>query len=183
MKREGFAVWITGLPSAGKSTIARALVRALDARGIDVAVLESDELRRVLTPHSFYSDDERRHFYAGLAYIGGLLTAHGVNVVFDATGNRRAYRAIARARISHFIEVFVDAPLSVCMQRDVKGIYRMAQTGEALHVPGVQEPYEPPASPDVTLSGEGTSPDEAATQIVVELERHGFVPAGAPATA
>lgn len=168
-----FAIWITGLPASGKSTITRALVRELAARGLDPAVLESDELRRVLTPRPTYSEDEREQFYRSMAYIGTILARHGVPVIFDATANRRAYRAAARDAISRFVEVYVDCPWDICVARDPKGIYRRAQTGQASTVPGVQAPYERPHRADLVLSGRG-DPVEAARTIVRALDARGY---------
>src|SRR5512132_3605991 len=88
----GFVVWITGLPASGKSTLAAAVVHHLDDLGIRPVVLESDELRRVLTPKPTYAEQERDAFYAAVVYSAGLLSSHGVPVIIDATGNRRAYR-------------------------------------------------------------------------------------------
>jgi adenylylsulfate kinase len=169
----GFAVWITGLPSSGKSTITRALVEALSARSVRAAVLESDALRQVLTPRQTYSHEERETFYRTMAYVGSLLVTHGVPVIFDATANRRAYRAEARAAIDRFLEVYVECPLDVCVARDAKIIYRKARSGEASTVPGVQAAYEPPAPADVVVSGHSTSPAMAADTIVRALEDKG----------
>jgi adenylylsulfate kinase len=169
-----FAVWITGLPASGKSTITRALVRELASRDVDIAVLESDALRQVLTPHPTYADGERETFYKSMAYIGSLLVTHGVPVLFDATANRRAYRAAAREAIERFVEVYVDCALEVCVARDPKGIYRKAQSGQASTVPGVQAFYEPPEHPDVVVSGSGDA-TEAARTILRTLEGRGYV--------
>jgi adenylylsulfate kinase len=172
--RPAFGVWMTGLPASGKSTITKALVRQLASRGVDAAVLESDELRQVLTPCPTYSDEERNAFYRSMVYIGTLLVAHGVPVVFDATANRRAYRADARSAIDRFVEVYVDCPLDVCASRDPKGIYRKARSGEASSVPGVQASYEPPEHPDVVVSGSGDA-TEAARAILDVLEGREYV--------
>jgi adenylylsulfate kinase len=172
-----FAVWLTGLPASGKSTIARALVRELSARGLDPAVLESDALREVLTPKPTYHEEEREAFYRAMGWIGALLVRHGVPVVFDATANRRVYRAPAREAIERFVEVFVDCPLEVCMARDPKGIYRRAQQGGATTVPGLQAPYESPERPDATVSGARDTPAAAAAAIVRVLEQRGYIPA------
>lgn len=163
---EGFAVWLTGLPASGKSTIAGNLQRELAARGVNVAVLESDVLRKVLTPDPGYGDPERDAFYGAMAYIGRLLAAHGVSVIFDATANRRAYRDKARKEISRFLEVHVECPLPVCEARDPKGIYRRAREGKAPNVPGVHAAYEPPLRPDVVIRGDIEDPAEAARRIV-----------------
>jgi adenylylsulfate kinase len=169
-----FAVWITGLPASGKSTIARALVRELASRGVHVAVLESDALRQVLTPRASYSEEERAVFYRSMAYIGALLVSHGVPVVFDATANRRAYRTAARIAIERFIEVYVDCPLETCVSRDPKGIYRKARAGDASTVPGAQAAYERPEHPDVVVSGSGAAA-AAARAILGALEEKGYL--------
>jgi adenylylsulfate kinase len=174
--RPAFAVWITGLPASGKSTIARALAETLAARSVDVAVLESDTLRKVLTPRPTYSDDERDTFYAAVAHIGALLVQHGVPVIFDATANRRAYRAPARSAIERFLEVHVECPLEICIRRDPKGIYRQGRSGEATTVPGLQASYEAPEHPDVVVSGHAEPPQTAARTIVRALEARGYLP-------
>jgi adenylylsulfate kinase len=170
-----FAVWITGLPASGKSSITRALVRELASRGVDVAVLESDTLRQILTPNPSYSDEERQTFYGAMVHIGSLLVNHGVPVIFDATANRRAYRAAVRDAIDRFIEVYVDTPLPVCMTRDPKGIYARARAGAATTVPGVHATYEPPVRPDLVVSGAGDA-DNAARSILRALESRGLLP-------
>lgn len=148
---QGFGIWITGLPASGKSSLAGELALRLRGRGVPVVLLESDALRRLLTPDPVYSEEERGRFYAMLAGIGELITRSGVPVIFDATAHRRAYRDRARSRIPRFIEVFMDCPLEVCRARDPKGIYARAASGARGAVPGVQVPYEPPARPEVTL--------------------------------
>lgn len=170
-KNEGFAIWITGLPASGKSTIARTLKVQLAERGVDVAVLESDALRRAFAGD--YDAKRRKAFYQQMAFVGSLLVEHGVPVVFDATANRRAYRESARSQIGRFIEVYVDLPLEICMARDPKGIYRSAAAGEATNVPGLQDPYEPPEAPDVVLRGE--TPESGARRIIQKLIDKGYV--------
>ena len=171
----GWAVWITGLPSAGKTTIARALWRRLKEMGVGVQVLESDEVRRILTPRPTYTEEERDAFYRALAYIGALLVENGVNVIFDATANRRRYREEARRRIERFLEVYVRCPLEVCIKRDVKGIYQKALKGEAKTVPGLQTPYEEPLNPEVTIDSTTETPEEAAQRIIEALRERGFL--------
>lgn len=156
------AIWLTGLPASGKSTIAAALRPRLEALGLRIETLESDALRRVLTPSPTYSHEERELFYRALAYLGSRLVAHGVTVIFDATANRRAYRDLARALIPRFIEVAVECPLETCMARDRKGTYRKAQREESQTVPGLGEPYEPPLHPDVRIDTTRLEPSAAA---------------------
>ena len=158
-------IWITGLPASGKSTIVAALRPQLEALGLIVDVLESDEVRRLLTPQATYSAEERDLFYRALAFTGQRLIAHGVTVVFDATASRQAYRDFARAMIPRFIEVAVECPLAVCMQRDRKGTYDKGLQGESTTVPGLQAPYESPAHPEARIDTTRVSAQEAAQQI------------------
>ena len=162
---ESFAIWITGLPASGKSTIVSALKPQLEAMGLAVEVLESDAVRRVITPIPTYSESERDLFYRALVFTGQRLVAHGVTVVFDATASRRVYRDFARFVIPQFIEVAVECPLTTCMERDRKGTYRKGQLGESLTVPGLQSPYEAPITPDLRIDTTTTQSGAAAAQI------------------
>jgi adenylylsulfate kinase len=159
------AIWLTGLPASGKSTIAAALKPKLEAAGHVVEVLESDAARRILTQAPTYSREERDLFYRALAFMGSRLVAHGVTVIFDATANRRAYRDFARTLIPRFIEVAVVCPLDLCMKRDYKGTYQRGQRGESLTVPGLQDPYEAPLNPEVTIDTTRLTAQEAAGRI------------------
>ena len=169
--RPPFAIWITGLPASGKSTVAAALVKQLRDLNIEIAVLESDAMRKVFSVNSQYDDQDRDYFYASLAFVGRVLTDHGISVIFDATANRRSYRERARQQIPQLIEVFVDCPLDVCIRRDPKGIYRKAQQGEAQHVPGLQTRYEPPLNPALVVRGDLDDPEDAARRIVELLKK------------
>ena len=160
-----FAIWITGLPASGKSTIVSALKPQLEGLGLTVEVLESDEVRRVITPTPTYSEAERDFFYRSLAFTGQKLVAHGVTVVFDATASRRVYRDFARSVIPRFIEVSVECPLTTCMKRDRKGTYLQGQRGDSLTVPGLQSPYEAPINPDLRIDTTTTPSGDAACQI------------------
>ena len=161
-----FAVWLTGFSGSGKSAIARALLEALHARGVDAAVLESDVMRTQLTPFPRYDDRDRDLFYSLLAEVGAVVVSRGTPVLFDATANRRAYRDAARTAIARFAEVHVDTPLEVCAARDTKGLYRK---GAAL--PGAGAPYEPPLAPELTVHGDRGTPAAAAEDILQMLGR------------
>ena len=173
--QDAFAVWITGLPASGKSTIAANLTTQLSDRGVDVAVLESDELRKIFTPHARYDPEERDNFYQQMVYVGALLTRHGVPVIFDATANRRLYRDWARHQISKFVEVYVECPLATCMARDPKGVYRRAREAKASTVPGLQTAYEAPQKPEVVLHGDRDAPEDAARSVITKLAELGYV--------
>ncbi len=172
--KPAFAIWITGLPASGKSTIARRLRNQLASREIDIAVLESDQIRRTLTPNPTYDSDERERFYRTLIVMGALLVRHGVPVVFDATAHRRKWRDSGRNEIGRFMEVFVDCPLSICVARDPKGIYRRGQRRGGT-VPGLHEPYEAQENPDVVIRYD-EDPEEAAARIILKLIDVGFIP-------
>lgn len=160
-----FGIWMTGLPASGKSTIVKALRPQLEACGLTVDVLESDEVRRLLTPRATYSSEERDLFYRALAFAGQRLVAHGVTVVFDATASRQVYRDFARAMIPRFIEVAVECPIEVCMKRDRKGTYDKGLRGSSSTVPGLQTPYESPTHPELRIDTTNVSAHEAAQQI------------------
>ena len=158
----GFAVWLTGPPASGKSTIARALATALG----DVEVLESDAVRRVLTPQPRYDEPERELFYGALAWAAALLVRRGAAVVVDATAQRRAWRDRARRDIPRFLEVLVDCPLELRQARDPKGLYREAAEGRTSTLPGLQTPYEPPEAPELTIRTDRETPEAGAARIL-----------------
>lgn len=169
----GFALWLTGLPASGKSTLARGLANALNERGRTVQILDSDALRSVLTPEPTYTLEEREWFYRVVAFIAGLLTQNGVDVLIAATANRRRFRDCAQQRIERFAEVHVQCSLETCMERDEKGTYDKALAGQATTVPGLQAPYEPPTDPAATVDTERVSPEEGVQQILANLKhRH-----------
>jgi adenylylsulfate kinase len=163
-----FAIWITGLPASGKSTITRELVQQLAAAGIVPAVLESDELRKILSPEGNYSPAGRDRFYRQMALIGAMLVRSGIPVIIDATANRSAYRDHLRSLVRQFVEVHVACPLETCISRDPKGIYAAAAAGRSKNVPGIQAPYEPPLSPEVTVTCD-EAPYAAALRIMRKL--------------
>jgi adenylylsulfate kinase len=171
-QRQAFAVWLTGLPASGKSTVTRELVKRLRDLGCPVVVLESDYMRTILTPDPVYSEEERDRFYRQLALLGELIARSGVNVIFDATANKREYRDRARGLVPRFTEVYVACPGEVCAKRDPKGIYARAAQGLARTVPGIQAGYEPPRNPDVTLDGQAP-PESGAEAILSKLRDSG----------
>ncbi len=164
-----FTIWFTGLPGSGKTVIASRTSDLLKQKGINVRILQLDEIRRVLTPVPKYTDEERDIVYASLGYMAKLLNECGMNVFIDATANRRRYRDAARRIIPGFAEVFIRCPLETCMEREArrkavfspKGIYRKsAQAGAT--VPGVNVPYEEPLNPEIVIDSDRMKPDEAA---------------------
>lgn len=175
MKESGWAIWITGLPASGKSTVARALSEKLSRLGVGVQILESDTLRSVLTPNPTYSPEERDTFYNSMVYVGVLLTQNGVNVVFDATANKQKWRRAARGLIERFLQIYIRCPLEVCRERDRKGTYRKAEAGEAPYVPGAMEEYEEPYDADLELDCVEDSPEASVDKIIEVMRRNEFI--------
>lgn len=167
--RQGWSLWLTGLPAAGKTALARAILRRLVDPRVAVVILDSDEVRSILTPTPTYSADERDRFYRGLVDLAALLARYGVNVLIAATGNRRAYRQAAREQLALFAEVWVRCPLAVCQARDPKGLYARAATGAIRGLPGVDVPYEPPEHPEVIVDTDEQTLDKAVDQILAGI--------------
>lgn len=173
--RQGFAIYLTGLPSSGKTTLAHALREMLSQRGISVQVLDSDEMRRILTPNPTYSSPEREWFYEVLAFIASLLVNNGVNVIIAATAPLQAHRQAARSRIHRFAEVYLHCPPEVCRARDPKGLWKRADAGEIRTLPGAGVPYEPPESPEMRVDTEHLSAQKAASLVIGPLKDKGFI--------
>lgn len=167
--KRGWAVWLTGLPASGKTTLARLLRRKLSRRRIEAVVLDSDELRPILTPNPTYTDEERDRFYSGLVDLARLLTGYGVNVIIAATGSRRTHRRAARDVLSPYAEVWVRCPMDVCRDRDPKQLYARADAGEIDNLPGVHTPYEPPAEQVVVVDTDRLTQDEAVEKILAAV--------------
>lgn len=157
----GVVAWFTGLPSSGKSTLAAAVVVELREHGIVPVLLDSDHLRAALVPPPGYDQESRANFYATLARLAALVARQGHVVLVSATAHLRAFRDDARRLSPQFVEIFVDTPLEECRRRDTKGLY----AANIAAVPGVGVTYEPPLSPDFTV----TPSDDAAAQIANQL--------------
>ncbi len=165
----GWTLWCTGLPASGKTTIARALWHTLRERGVTAVVLDSDELRQILTPAPTYSDAERDNFYHTLVQLAAMLNRSGVNAIIAATAPRRAYRDDAREILPRFAEIWVRCPLSVCESRDPKQLYRAALAGTITTFPGIQTPFEPPFDPELIVDSDRMSVEDAVGMILATL--------------
>lgn len=164
-----WAAWVTGLPGSGKSTVTRVIADILRSKGLNVRVLNIDDVRKVLTPKPTYSEEERAVVYGALAYMAKLLTDEGLNVIIDATGNLHKYRDVARDLIPDFVEIYVRCPIDVAMEREKArksgnaphDIYQKGQTGKSSTVPGLNVAYEPPLHPIITLDTKKLTAAEA----------------------
>jgi adenylylsulfate kinase len=160
-------VWLTGLPSAGKSTIAERLTAELRERGVPVEHLDGDGVREVF-PTGF-TRTERHEHNRRIAFLASRLEHHGVTVVTSFVSPYRESRAYARSLARRFIEVHIATPLEECERRDVKGLYARARKGELRQLTGIDDPYEPPANPELTIDTRSVSVDEASQQILERL--------------
>lgn len=172
----GFCVWLTGLPSAGKTTIAKELLPRLTARGWYSDLLDGDEIRRGLSADLGF-DRKSRETHAGrVAFCAKLLARNGAIPIVALISPYRTSRAAARAEIGRFVEVYVSTPLDVCETRDVKGLYKKARAGEIKEMTGVDDPYEPPEHAEIVVDAVKLTPSQSADYIVAEIERQGWIP-------
>ncbi|HEX6972482.1 MAG TPA: adenylyl-sulfate kinase [Limnochordia bacterium] len=175
--RQGFTLWFTGLSGAGKSTISRIVREELLARGCLVEVLDGDEVRENLSKGLGFSKEDRDTNIKRIGYVAKLLTRNGVVVITAAISPYRATREHVRREIGRFVEVYVKCPLEVCIQRDVKGLYKKALAGEIKQFTGVSDPYEEPLNPEVVVHTDRETPSESAARVLQHLEATGYLAA------
>jgi adenylylsulfate kinase len=171
---QGFVLWLTGLSGAGKSTVAAKLGPALAERGHRVELLDGDEVRTNLCQGLGFSRQDRDTNIARIGYVAGKLAKHGVAVLVAAISPYRQARDLVRAEVDNFVEIHVAAPVSTCAERDVKGLYAKALSGEIKHFTGVSDPYEPPLAPEIVLHTEAETVDESVGQVIAWLETAGL---------
>jgi adenylyl-sulfate kinase len=172
---QGFTIWFTGLSGAGKSTIAGVLDRELRARGRLVEVLDGDVVRTHLSKGLGFSRADRDTNILRIGWVCEVLSRNGVVAIAAAISPYRETRDAVRARISNFVEVYVDCSLEACIERDVKGLYRKALAGELQEFTGVSDPYEPPLNPEVSVHTEHETPQESAARIIAYLDQAGLL--------
>jgi len=166
----GAVVWLTGLPSAGKSTIAAALAERLSDDGRRVEVLDGDVVRAELCADLGYSRADRNENVRRIGYVASLLARHGVVAVCPVVSPYRAARDDVRERVGDtFVEVYVSTPVDVCAARDVKGLYARQRAGAMIGLTGVDDPYEPPVAPEVVVPAHEVAVDDAVDRIVKVL--------------
>jgi adenylylsulfate kinase len=175
MTAEGFVVWFTGLPSSGKSTLARALEGALRSRGQRVEVLDGDEIRARLGRGLGFTREDRDENVRRIAFVARLLARQGVVAITAAISPYREVRDEARSENGRFVEVYVRCPLEVCIARDVKGLYRRALAGEIPNFTGISDPYEEPLRPELVVDTEGEGPEVGLSRILRTLYALGYV--------
>ena len=172
----GFTLWFTGLSGAGKTTISEIVEKELRERLGRVEVLDGDIVRTNLSKGLGFSRADRDTNILRIGFVAKLLTRNGVAVIVSAISPYKEARDMVRRDIEEdFIEVFVDCPVEVCAQRDVKGLYKKAFAGEIEQFTGVSDPYEPPAAPELVLRTDEEEPHDSARKVIAKLEELGYL--------
>ena len=171
----GFTLWFTGLSGAGKTTISEIVERELRERFGRIEVLDGDVVRTNLSKGLGFSREDRDTNVLRIGFVADLLTRNGVGVIVSAISPYKEARDQVRRNVGDFVEVFVDAPVEVCAERDVKGLYAKAYSGEIPEFTGVSDPYEPPAAPELVLKTDEESPEESARKVFHKLEELGYL--------
>jgi adenylylsulfate kinase len=165
----GPVVWFTGLPSAGKTTIANLVAKRLEHAGVSYEVLDGDVVRTHLSKGLGFSKEDRDENIRRIGFVAGLLARHGVTVLVSAISPYRAVRDEVRAGVGEFVEVHVATGLATCQERDVKGLYAKHARGELRGLTGVDDPYEAPLDPELVLRTEDETPEASAEHVLAYL--------------
>jgi adenylylsulfate kinase len=175
MKQRGVTIWLTGLSGAGKTTITQALEQKLLAEGYDIEVLDGDVVRTNLTKGLGFSKADRDENIRRIGFVANLLTRHGVIVLVSAISPYREIREEVKQKIGSFVEVFVNAPLNVCEERDVKGLYQQARKGEIKGFTGIDDPYEAPLNPEVECRTDLEELEESVAKVWDKLVEMSYI--------
>ena len=181
--KQGFTVWLTGLPSSGKSTIANLLAAEIQGHGLPVVNLDGDEVRLRLSKGLGFSKEDRDENIRRISYVARVASEMGGVAITSAISPYRAIRDEARAEIAQFVEVFVSCPVEVCIERDVKGLYKKALAGEIKGFTGIDDPYEEPLQPELVVHTDLESEQESIDKILDTLHSQGLLSASGDATA
>ena len=174
--KKGFVIWFTGLPGAGKTTIARILEPRLKEMGVRVQMLDGDEIRLWLSPLEGFSREDRERHLKRVAHIADLLARNGVVVICSLVSPYRSSREYARElNKERFVEAYVKVSLDTAIKRDPKGLYKKALAGQIKNMTGLGDPYEEPPNPELTVETENQTAEESARYVISELKRQGFL--------
>jgi adenylylsulfate kinase len=175
MANVGFTIWFTGLSGSGKSTLSAMLQERLAERGRNVEILDGDIVRTHLSKGLTFSKEDRDTNIKRIAFVCSLLTRNGVAAISAAIAPYREARAWARKEIGNFVEVYVKCPIEVCRERDVKGLYKLADEGKLKGFTGVDDPYEVPENPELIVETDKETPEQSVERILVKLEELGYL--------
>ncbi|KAF3884888.1 MULTISPECIES: adenylyl-sulfate kinase [Nostocales] len=173
-KQQGFTIWLTGLSGAGKTTIGQAVARELQFQGYRVTALDGDVMRQTLYRDLGFSRSDRQENIRRIGSLARTLTSQGEVVVVSTISPYRVQRDAMRHSIKDFIEVYVNAPLAVCEQRDVKGLYKKVRSGEITNFTGIDEPYEVPLHPEVECQTDCETLDKSVTKVLAKVKELGY---------
>jgi adenylylsulfate kinase len=176
MNQRGVTIWFTGLSGAGKTTITQALAKTLQEKECKLEVLDGDIVRQNLTKGLGFSKEDRDENIRRIGFVSHLLTRNGVIVLVSAISPYRAIREEVRQKVGDFLEIYVNAPLATCEERDVKGLYKRARAGEILGFTGIDDPYEPPLNPEVECRTDHEELSESVAKVLQKLEELGYLP-------
>ena len=176
MEQKGFTLWLTGLSGCGKSTLSNLVAKELRHRGLNVEILDGDEVRTNLSKGLGFSKEDRDTNIKRIGYVCKLLTRNGVAAISAAISPYREVRDHNRKEIGHFIEVYVECSIPELTRRDVKGLYKKALAGEIQNFTGVSDPYEAPLHAEIVVNSEKQSVEESLAAILGYLEQHEWIP-------
>ena len=169
-----FVVWMTGLPGSGKTSIARWLENHYSDQGKRVEVLDGDEVRKNLSPGLGFSEEERTAHNKRVIHMAKVLSRNDVIVLVSLISPYKKVREFARSELPNFMEVHIDCPLEVCMERDPKGLYAKAKTGEVKKMTGLSDTYESPENPELVIATHTETVAESAQRILEKSKKMGF---------
>lgn len=175
MKKKGFTIWFTGLSGSGKTTVSQRVAEMLDERGVQSEILDGDIIRENLSKGLGFSKEDRDTNIKRIAFVCKLLTRQGAACIAAAISPYRETREYARNEIKNFVEVYVNSPIDVCIERDVKGLYKKAIAGEIQNFTGISDPYEPPVNPEAVCCTDRETVDESAAKVLRVLEQLGYL--------
>lgn len=177
MENKGLVLWLTGLSGAGKTTLAKGIEREIKERGCLVEVLDGDVVRTNLSKGLGFSREDRNINIRRIGFVANLLSRNGVIAIVAAISPYRDARDELRNTTENFLEVYLNAPLDVCEERDTKGLYAMARAGEIRAFTGIDDPYEEPLNPNIVCHTAQETVEESIAKVVKELEQREYIPA------
>jgi adenylyl-sulfate kinase len=176
-EQQGFVLWMTGLSGAGKTTIALEMLEQLKERSLKLERLDGDVVRESLTNDLGFSAEDRRKNIERVTFVAKLLSRNGIGCICSFISPYQSVRDHVRENTTNFLELFIDAPLQVVMDRDVKGLYKKAIAGEIPNFTGISDPFEAPENPDIHVRTDQQTVAESAAYVIGELEARGLIPA------